>query len=188
MTERDRLLRAAVGALDRTPLLAYADYVLENGYPAAEATAEFIHLACQGKSLRRLTAPVHCLDWLRANWTRLIPSVAAKASPVNYSEDGFIDSDGCTPQPFGYGAQVRNTEIQALVGLAGAVRQGERVYPCSLKLKVGFGLLIGAEMKSPWGKKQVWPLLLRDQPQIELPFPPAPELSAGDTSNVGGAP
>jgi hypothetical protein len=148
--------------------------------PAAEATAELIHLACSGKSMRRMTAPVHCLDWLKANWVRLLPTVAAGAAPTLWSQpDGpegrkFLADAAhlgeAVATPFGFGASVTNCSIDAIVGVLGRTHRGEYAYPCRLKLKVGFGLLVRAEMKSAFGRKHVWPLLERDQPQVTMRF------------------
>lgn len=177
MTEREALLHAVLkDTRDRTPLLVYADWLLERAgeLPAAGATAEFIHLACSGKSLRRMTSPQVCQRWLSENWTRLIPSVAAMAKPILHSPDGFLDAGHKHPdsaeKPFGWGAQVTNAAIDTLVGVAGVTQTGEKVYPCRIKFKVGFGLLVRAEMKSDFGKKRVWPLLSKDQPQLTMDF------------------
>ncbi len=179
MTEREALLHSIVkDHRERTPLLVYADWLDErHELPAAEATAEFIRLACAGKSLRHLTSPVACLEWLKDNWTRLLPSVAALAKPLTFTPDGYLDAGNAYPDSvahlFGFGATVTNASIDTLVGIAGNTSRGEKVYPCRLQIKVGFGLLLKAEMKSAWGKKQVWPLLAKDQPQLTMEFPPA---------------
>lgn len=170
MDERLALLKAIYcNTRDRTPLLVYADWLQERPeLPASEATVEFIRLACEGKSSRRTTAPANCLDWLKENWKRLIPSVEAIAERVKWARDGYMDLEGGDEQPFGYGSQITNYLIDTIVGIAGKTFHGKRTYPCRLKIKVGFGLLLRAEMKSAWGKKQVWPLLGKDQPQLTM--------------------
>ncbi len=179
MTEREALLTAVMkNPRDRTPLLVYADWLQERPeLPAAGATEELIRLACEKNGGRYYLMPPWCLEWLTANWTRLVPSVAARHRPFQQEVLVTNDSSGYTyktvTNQFGDGARIEKKVIDVLVGLEGYTRRGENVYPCRLKLHLGFGLLVGFEMKSAFGRERVEPLLALDQPQLTMEFPPA---------------
>lgn len=173
MTERELLLLGVLKAgRDRTPLLVYHDWLMERPeLPAAEATAEFIRVATtppegEKPSGNFTRSPVWCVEWLEENWTRLVPSVKAFAVP-HRADDG----EGLAEVAFGERARVDNALVHAVVGIKGS--RGD-IYPCGLKITVGFGLLTFFEMKSVWGRKQVAPLLATDQPQLVMNLPPDP--------------
>lgn len=191
MTEREGLLVACLKAgRDRTPLLVYHDWLMENAHlPAAEATAEFIRVATtppegMKPSGNYTRSPVWCTEWLKENWKRLVPTVAAFARPFRETE--FVQSSGdkwvaatevVRVRKFGDRATVRNYEIRTMVGIGsdryeGTGGEAGRVYPCGLRLTVGFGLLTFFEMKSSWGRSLVAPLLAIDQPQLVMDLPP----------------
>lgn len=79
MTEREQMLAAIRSAPgDDTVRLAFADWLGEHGSGDRDAaTAEFVRLSCARPLTRSRAMPPAAYEWLRGNWHRLVPSVAA---------------------------------------------------------------------------------------------------------------
>lgn len=169
MNEREALLLAILRQPeDRTARLVYADWLDDrHDLPAAQATAEFIRVACKGTKTNR-GLPRQTYPWFRENWKRLVPSVLALSAPRS------------EPWPFPDGVpwlRAEGLRVDLSVILPGNIttRPGTgrqvistRLYPCRLRLWFDGGLCCDWKMGSAWGKGQVGPALGADQPQLFL--------------------
>lgn len=164
MSTHHELLKAIVANYkEDTPRLAYADWLDEFGdCDRHAATAEFIRLSCPPRANPRpRDMPPKAYAWLRRNWKRLVPTVAALQLRVSE------DSRWSTPENW----QGRYLGLRFSYSPISEFHEDSEywpTFPALLEFWKGFCVGVTAE---PWPESpkmgdriQLFPALIRDQP------------------------
>ena len=177
MTERESFyppIRA--NPSDDTVRLVFADWLEENGETDQDAaTVEFIRISCT-KFNDSKVMPLPAYQWIEKNWQRLVPTFVTKFSGKLVPGEPPPLGD---PRPEGFKWWVRrgrNVHGRARVPNPHVGRRNVRPY-YTVSFVVAFwkGFAQDYTVWSAWGFSQMMPVLLRDQPILDIPDQPAEE-------------
>jgi uncharacterized protein (TIGR02996 family) len=140
-----------------TPRLMYADWLDEHRTESdlARATAEFVRLSCRvGNTSCRMPGPVY--KWISLHWMRLVPSVVA----LHHRLDSKIN----------YMFWPRGRWIKTVFRLVSDSNSAARkqYYSTHIEFEFWKGFVRSTHMYSSWGWGKIKPLLLKDQPILNL--------------------